>query len=356
LSAFSHLFQNEQLKGTYDFVLKQQDVYGADAHGTAVLSTIAAYAPGEMIGTAYAADYLLLRTEDAATEHTIEEINWLLAAEYADSAGADVINSSLGYTTFDSPSSSYSYQDMDGNTSLVSRAADMAAATGILVVVSAGNEGNKPWKYIAAPADADSVLTVGAVDSLGTKAAFSSFGPTADGQVKPDVVAMGQRTYVLSTGGSVVQSNGTSFSGPVVAGFAASLWQANHGRTNMQMIELLRQIGSNATSPDNSIGFGIPNYSRVVTSLPKPPLNSTAYITNPVKDQPIILSLLRDWWQQSVEVQVLDATGKFIYRQLIPQARQEQVLNLQPQHLKEGIYICRIRSGSRVTALRFVKL
>jgi hypothetical protein len=356
LDAFAHLFQNDQIKGTFDFVQKQQDVYGADAHGTAVLSTMAAYAPGKMIGTAYAADYLLLRTEDAASEHNIEEINWLLAAEYADSAGADVINSSLGYTTFDSPSTSYTYQDLDGNTTLVSRAADFAAATGILVVISAGNEGNKSWNYIAAPADADSVLTVGAVDSLGVKATFSSSGPTADGQVKPDVVALGQRAYVLSTGGSVVQSNGTSFSGPIMAGFAASLWQANYSKTNMQMIQLLRQTGSNAASPDNSIGYGIPNYNRTLTSLPTLPLNNTAYITNPVKDQALVLTLRQDWWQQSVEVQVLDATGKFIYRQLIPAAREEQALNLPPQQLKAGLYICRLRSGSRVTTLRFVKL
>jgi hypothetical protein len=356
LDAFAHLFQNEQITGTFDFVQKQQDVYGANAHGTAVLSTMAAYAPGKMIGTAYAANYLLLRTEDAATEHNIEEINWLLAAEYADSAGADVINSSLGYTTFDSPSTSYTYQDMDGNTTLVSRAADFAAATGMLVVVSAGNEGNKSWNYIAAPADADSVLTVGAVDSLGVRATFSSAGPTADGQVKPDVVALGQRAYVLTTGGSVVQSNGTSFSGPIMTGFVASLWQANYSKTNMQMIQLLRQTGSNAASPNNSIGYGIPNYSRTLTSLPTLPLNNTAYITNPVKDQALVLTLRQDWWQQSVEVQVLDATGKLIYRQLIPAAREEQALKLPPQQLKAGLYICRLRSGSRVTTLRFVKL
>jgi serine protease AprX len=202
MTAFSHLFQQNKLKGTFDFVLKQENVFGANSHGTSVLSTMAAYDPGKFVGTAYDANYILLRTEDAVTEHHIEEINWLLAAEYADSAGADVINSSLGYTTFDSPSQSYTYSDMDGNTTLVARAADYAAATGMLVVVSAGNEGSSSWRFIGSPADADSVLAVGAVDSLGTKASFSSFGPSADGQIKPDVVAMGQRVYVLNASGN----------------------------------------------------------------------------------------------------------------------------------------------------------
>ncbi|MFD2998950.1 S8 family serine peptidase [Pontibacter toksunensis] len=356
MDAFSHLFQKDRLKGTFDFVQKQQNVFGADAHGTAVLSTMAAYAPGKLIGTAYAANYLLLRTEDAASEHNIEEINWLLAAEYADSAGADVINSSLGYTTFDSPSTSYTYKDMDGNTTLVSRAADFAAATGILVVVSAGNDGSRTWRYISAPADADSVLAVGAVDSLGVKAPFSSFGPTADNQVKPDVAALGSKAYVLTRGGALVQANGTSFAGPIIAGFVASLWQANYSKTNMQMIQLLRQIGSNAASPDNSIGYGIPDFAKVQTVLPQLPLQGTAYISNPVRDEAIILALNQEWWTQNVEVQVLDATGKQVYRQYISSAREEQALQLQPQQLKAGLYLCRLRSGSRVVTLRFVKL
>ncbi|WP_162056408.1 S8 family serine peptidase [Pontibacter pamirensis] len=356
IKAFSHLFQNDQLKGTFDFAQKQQNVFGADAHGTAVLSTMAAYAPGKMIGTAYAANYLLLRTEDAASEHNIEEINWLLAAEYADSAGADIINSSLGYTTFDSPSTSYTYEDLDGNMTLVTKAADFAAATGILVVVSAGNDGSRAWRYISAPADADSVLAVGAVDSLGLKAVFSSFGPAADGQVKPDVVALGQKAYVLTRGGTVVQANGTSFAAPIMAGFVASLWQANYSKTNMQMIQLLRQIGSRAASPGDSIGYGIPNYASVLTALPQLPLQGKAYISNPVKDEAIILALSQDWWSQNVEVQILDATGKQVYRQSLASAREEQALNLQPQQLKAGLYLCRLRSGSRFITLRFVKL
>ncbi|RIJ41541.1 S8 family serine peptidase [Pontibacter oryzae] len=356
ISAFSHLFQGERLKGTFDFVKKEENVFSADWHGTAVLSTMAAYEPGKIIGTAYDANYILLRTEDAATEHNIEEINWLIAAEYADSVGADVINSSLGYTLFDAPSTSYSYADMDGNTSLVTKAADLAAAVGILVVVAAGNEGNNTWRYISAPADADSVLTVGAVDSLGAKAFFSSFGPTADGRIKPDVVAMGYKTYVLQASGNLAQSNGTSFSSPIMAGFAASLWQANPSKTNLEIIALLRQIGSNSANPNNSIGYGIPSYSTLVTALPVVKNEGSAFITNPVQHGPIVLTLGEEWHQQSVDVQLIDITGKRVFQQRITSALPKQVLELQPQRLQKGLYVCRIRSGSRTHTLRFVKL
>lgn len=356
INAFSHLFQKNRVKGTFDFVLKQNNVYGAHSHGTSVLSTMAAYEPGKIVGTAYEANYILLRTEDAATEHNIEEINWLLGAEYADSAGADVINSSLGYNTFDSPSRSYTYAEMDGNTSLVAKAADLAAAVGILVVTSAGNEGNKTWKYIASPADADSVLTVGAVDSLGVKASFSSFGPSADGRIKPDVVALGLRAYVLSASGNLVKSNGTSFSGPIMAGFAASLWQASPTKTNFEMIQLIRQSGSQANNPDNSIGYGIPNYSRTLTSLGNLPGPDKVMITNPVTDKPVILILGQEWLSRPLEIQILDATGKSLLRQQVKQPVLEQQLKLNPYSLAKGLYLCRVSNGLSVTTIRFIKL
>ncbi|MBF9253654.1 S8 family serine peptidase [Pontibacter sp. 172403-2] len=356
IAAFSHLFGNEQLKGTFDFVLKEENVFGANAHGTSVLSTMAAYAPGTMLGTAYEANYLLLRTEDAATEHPIEEINWLLAAEYADSAGTDVINSSLGYTTFDAPSESYTYADMDGNTTLISRAADIAAATGILVVVSAGNDGDKDWHYISAPADADSVLAVGAVDSLGLRAPFSSFGPTPDGRIKPDVVALGQNAYVLSSAGHLGQSSGTSFAGPIMAGFAACLWQATPGKTSYEMIQLLHRLGSNASSPDDSTGYGIPNYTRLVTALPELSIETAAFITNPVLQEEVALSFGEVWAPGPVSVSIYDMTGKRVYHETLKAIKTRHVLGLQGHQLKQGLYICRLRAGSRSAALRFVKL
>jgi serine protease AprX len=297
----------------------------------------------------------LFRTEDAATEHNIEEVNWLLAAEYADSAGVDVINSSLGYTTFDPPSYSYSYPELNGATAIVTRAADYAAATGMLVVVSAGNEGNKAWRYISAPADADSVLTVGAVDSLANHASFSSFGPTADNRLKPDVVAMGQQVYVLTSAGNLSQSNGTSFSAPITAGMVACLWQANPGLTNMQLLALLRQSGSQANSPNNTLGYGVPNYTRTVTSIPAL-FNEGIAITNPVADHTIVLTMEEDWQKEKSLVQVYDVTGKMVHRQVLPANTRTHSLQIRSGSLAKGIYLCQVSSGSRTTTLRFVKL
>ncbi|MHC2993320.1 hypothetical protein OB13_17680 [Pontibacter sp. HJ8] len=352
---FAHLHQNQQIKATFDFVAKKQDVYSSSTHGTSVLSTMAAYEPGTMIGTAYKADYLLFRTEDAATEHNIEEVNWLLAAEFADSAGADVINSSLGYTAFDVPSYSYTYEELDGNTAIVTRAADYAAATGMLVVVSAGNEGNKTWRYVSAPADADSVLTVGAVDSLSNHAVFSSFGPTSDARIKPDVVAMGQRAYVLSPAGLLMRLNGTSFSGPILAGMVACLWQANSTLTNMELLQLVRQLGSNANNPNNSIGYGIPRYDQNVTGLPGL-LNDGITISNPVTDREIVLTMGEGWRKENSEVHVYDATGKLLVKQTLPANNLTHILNIKPGRLKKGVYLCQVNSGVKSTTLRFIKL
>ncbi|MBC5773330.1 S8 family serine peptidase [Pontibacter sp. KCTC 32443] len=356
IPAFAHLFQENRIAGTYDFVEKKKNAFSANSHGTMVLSTMAAYAPGLMIGTAYKANYLLLRTEDAATEHNIEEVNWLLAAEYADSAGADVINSSLGYSVFDAPSVSYTYDQMDGNTAIVTKAADFAAATGMLVVVSAGNEGNKAWQYVTAPADADSVLTVGAVDSLGTVASFSSRGPAADGRIKPDVVAMGASVYVLNTAGNIVKSNGTSFSGPIMAGFAASLWQAYQTRSNYEIIQFIRQLGHLSGAPNNTLGYGIPNYSRTVTGLPTPGSNNGVMVVNPVTGNELVLLLSEPWTNQRAELQLLDTTGKLILKKQLQPNLERQTLDLQPLALQKGVYLCRISSGKQITTVRFVKL
>jgi hypothetical protein len=190
------LFDNNRVLATWDFVDNETDVYDDDQHGTMVLSLIGGNVPGEIIGTAPGASYILLRSENATSESLIEEYNWSSAAEYADSAGADVINSSLGYTEFDDPAQNHTYSDLDGNTTPISIAADIAASKGMVVCNSAGNEGNGTWMHISAPADADSILAVGAVDEFEAYVQFSGKGPSADGNVKPNVVAQGYQTFV----------------------------------------------------------------------------------------------------------------------------------------------------------------
>jgi serine protease AprX len=260
LSVFERLFDNGQILGTFDFVEGDADVFGHNAHGTHVFTIMGANEPGVYVGAAPDANYWLFRTEDAASETLLEEYNWLAAAEFADSVGVDLINSSLGYSTFDNTSNNHSYADMDGNTTVISKAADMAASKGILVVVSAGNQGNKPWHYVTAPADADSVLSVGAVDSLKQYVSFSSVGPSADGQIKPNIVGQGHNTAYVGTDGNLKHGNGTSFSAPLIAGLATCLWQAYPEKNNMDIIGLIESSASQAQNPDNHLGYGIPNF------------------------------------------------------------------------------------------------
>ncbi len=264
MDLFSSLFENGQIKGRWNYVDNNDLIYGFNKHGTHVFSIVGGNLPSTYVGAAPDANYWLFRTEDGASESAIEEFNWIAAAERADEVGVDVINTSLGYSTFDAPFTSYSYEDMDGNTTYISQGADIAASKGILVVSSAGNQGNKQWKYITAPADADSVLTVGAVDSLMMYASFSSQGNTSDGQVKPDVTAQGYQTAYVGTGGSLKKGNGTSYSAPLITGLAACLWQANPDKTNMELIEIIRKSASQYNNPDELLGYGLPNFYRAM--------------------------------------------------------------------------------------------
>jgi subtilisin family serine protease len=222
---------------------------------------MAANIPGQLIGTAPKASFWLLRSEDGATEYIIEEYNWVSAAEYADSVGADVINSSLGYTEFNDPSQNHTYADMDGNTAPATIGADMAARKGILVVNSLGNEGSSPWYYLSAPSDGDSVLGIGAVDGAGIYASFSSHGPSYDGRVKPDVAAQGSGVCVVDPySGGLTFGGGTSFSSPILAGMSACLWQANPSLNNMQIAQAIKQSASQYENPDDMLGHGIPDF------------------------------------------------------------------------------------------------
>ncbi|QNA43347.1 S8 family serine peptidase [Lacibacter sediminis] len=277
---FDSVRNQNRILATRDFVLNETSVNEDDAHGMACFSIVAGNIPGSYIGSAPYASFYLLRTEDVGSEQLIEEYNWGSGAEYADSAGVDVISSSVGYSTFDDPAYNHSYADMNGNTTIVSRYADLAAKKGMLLVNSAGNEGSKTWKYIVAPADADSVLSVGAVNSSGIIAAFSSFGPTSDGQIKPDVVSVGQGTFLSTSGGTVGTSSGTSFSGPNMAGLATCLWQLFPEFNSYKIIETLRKSADRYTAPHEQYGYGLPDMKKATGILLADLSNSNASITN----------------------------------------------------------------------------
>ena len=256
-------FMRGNIIGTKDFVYPNSPFFYQETdHGTKVLSAMAANIPNVLIGTAPEARYWLLRCEDQQTEQPVEEDYWAMAAEFADSAGVDIINSSLGYNDYDSIPDYYHQRDLDGQTALISRTASMLAKKGIILVNSAGNSGMGPWKKISFPSDANDILTVGAVNMEKKNAPFSGVGPTQDGRVKPDVMALGSPASLISGRGSIIRDMGTSFSTPLVAGLVACLWQALPEKTALEIIELVRQTGSNAKDPDNIFGYGIPNFWR----------------------------------------------------------------------------------------------
>lgn len=280
VKAFDSARTNGQILGTWDFVARHASVNEDHSHGMQCFSTIAANIPGQFVGTAPKASFYLFRTEDAASEYPIEEHNWVCGAERADSAGSDIISSSLGYNQFSNAAYNHTYADMNGNTTIAAIGADLAAKKGILVVQSAGNEGDKAWKYIMTPADADSILTVGAVNASGVVAGFSSFGPTSDGQVKPDVASVGWGTTLQYPNNAIAGGNGTSFSAPNMAGLATCLWQGFPEFNNMKIIEALRQAGSIYATPNDRIGFGIPDVRKAAMNLIRELATATATTNN----------------------------------------------------------------------------
>ncbi|HEY0608164.1 MAG TPA: S8 family serine peptidase [Chitinophaga sp.] len=319
-SAFSWLRDRQKIIATRNFTDNTADVYSYDDHGTHCLSILAANLPGEMTGTAPEAAYVLLRTEEQDTEQPIEEVNWAAGAELADSLGVDVISSSLGYNTFDDPDFNHTYAQMDGHSLAITRAADMAAAKGMIVVNSAGNEGNLNWRYLLAPADGDSVLTVGAVSSQRQVASFSSYGPAADGRVKPDVAGLGVGTSFITSDGSVGAGNGTSYACPVVAGLVACLWQAFPRRSNMEILQAVKASASRYTSPDNRMGYGIPNFRAAYDTLLRQEMADSTYIREQLAGQVIkvfpnpFTTRLNIYYQSTssapVHLQLIDGIGR----------------------------------------------
>lgn len=256
-----------KILGTRNFVRPQKSVYEELSHGTNVLACMAANIPYFLVGTAPEASFYLLVSEDGETEQLVEEDNWCAAVEYADSLGVDLITSSLGYYTFDHDYMSHKYYELDGKTAANSKVASLAASRGILMLNSAGNSGDDRWKKIGFPADAPDILTVGAVDSLKTNANFSSLGHSADGRVKPDVMALGQAAATLETDGTLDRVNGTSFSTPIMCGAVACLKQAFPKKKVQDIIQAVRQSGDNAARPDNVYGYGIPDFVKAFELL-----------------------------------------------------------------------------------------
>ena len=273
----------EQWLGYIDLTDDKDDIFGKTGnHGSLCLSAIVAYkevSDGTSVGTftysgtATDAAYYLFKTEEHGTESPKEIDNWVAAIEIADSLGLHIVSTSLGYTTFDDEQFNFAYSDMDGRTSRGAQAARIATRKGMLLVTAMGNDGNKNWHYLSTPADADSILSVGAVNNQGTIAAFSSYGPSADGRIKPEVCATGEGTYLINpANNTVMNGNGTSFACPLIAGMAASLWSALPTATNMEIREMIIRSCDRYDQPHKQYGYGIPNawlaYTMATTDLP----------------------------------------------------------------------------------------
>lgn len=353
LPAFDSLWSNNQILGTRDFVISGNNVFTEHPHGMEVLSLIGGQIPGQLMGTAPKAMFWLLRSEDAGSEYLIEEYNWVCAAEFADSAGADVINSSLGYTTFNDPSQNHTCEDMTGNATVVTRGGNIAFSKGILVVNSAGNNGETNWQCMSAPADGWFVLGVGAVDSLKQYASFSSVGEVRGDTVKPNVVAMGKKVLLSASDGSLIRASGTSFSAPLLAGAAACLWQAKSSYSNKCIKLAIEQSASHYLRPDKYLGYGIPDFYKALTLLSPDSLSDHILSVSP---NPFHLSsginiLFYSPVSQKLQINIFSMKGERLYRNdhviCIPGLNVIELTSL--PFLSSGPYILGILSLDRPT-------
>lgn len=352
LDVFDSLWMNDQILGTWDFVEGEEVSFDEHPHGTMVLSTMGGNTPGQLIGTAPKASYWLLRSENGGSEYIIEEYNWISAAEYADMVGADIINSSLGYTTFDDPSQNHTYSDLNGDTAPATIGADIAASRGMLVVNSLGNEGSSSWYYLSVPSDGDSVMGIGAVDGSGNYASFSSHGPSADGRVKPDVATQGSGVYCVDAySGQFTFAGGTSFSSPILAGMAACLWQANPGQTNMQIADAIRMSASQYLNPDDFLGHGIPDFmmaNNILTVIDAPETGVTYFSVypNPFANA-INITAENLEGQGSLKLTLCDITGRMIAERYLENTDGLNEISLPNlSELKPGVYMLMLETST----------
>ncbi len=365
LAAFQRLRDNNQILGGYDFVDRSDNFYSGHSHGTHVLSTIGGYIENTFVGTAPDASFYLFRTEDSSKEVPLEESLWVEAAERADSLGVDVINTSLGYTTFDNANYNHTYADMDGKTTFISRGAEIGATKGMLIVISAGNEGNDPWHYISAPADAPSVITVGAVNSTGNIAAFSSFGPTSDNRIKPEIVAKGQSASIIHyTNGVSTTSNGTSFSAPIMAGLIACLSEnqtfliKSKKQSAMNLNTLLKQSvyksADRYNSPTDQYGYGLPNFEIALSnyvkslSIEEDVLKKITIYPNPINTHFNLQLNTADL--SNYRIQLFSVIGKKVFEK-----RNLTTKTIDVSALNPGIYILKIMNGTAQKTIKLVK-
>jgi hypothetical protein len=354
MGAFQRLRDNNDLLGGYDFVDRTSDVYAytSNSHGTRVLSTMAGYIQDDFVGTAPDASYYLFRTEDASSENPVEESYWVEAAERADSLGVDMINTSLGYRVYDNSNYDYTPEDMNGEVAFISKGASIAVEKGILVVVSAGNAGATTWQTVGAPADSPDVLSVGGVDANGDYVAFSSQGGSAQvGYQKPDVVARAGSAYVIDETNFITQNSGTSFSSPILCGGIASLWQAIPDASPTEVINYVRQSASQYATPDDLIGYGIPDLDsarNMALSLKEERIEDFGIYPNPVTRD---LNIRFPFNVSQSELSIYNQLGQAVFQQSI----RDNLKSVNVSDLAAGLYLIKFSSEDISQTLKFIK-
>lgn len=352
MSSFQRLRDAGNLLGSYDFVKRDVNVYtGTESnHGTLVLSDMVGYVENQFVGTAPDASYYLFVTEDASSETPVEESYWIEAAERADSLGVDVINTSLGYSSFDDSRYDYSQSDMNGNTTFITKGANIAFEKGMLLVNSAGNSGN--WG-VTAPADSQYVLSIGAVNALGNYATFSSVGTNFQPTQKPDVVAQGEASYVITENDVITTANGTSFSSPILAGGVVCLWQALPNKTNAEIMQLVRESASQYATPDYFLGHGIPNLELALSNALSVEFNQDDDMNiniypNPAKDRLYIKLPSEDGL---AELKLYDILGKEISTYKLTSINNEVDI----VSLSKGMYIVKLEGENISKTIKLIK-
>lgn len=352
---FQHLYKNKQIADVHDFVQNTKNVYRYDDHGTEVFSVIAANSDA-FTGGAYNATFQLYVTEDVPTEYRVEEYNWLFAAERADSTGADVITSSLGYNTFDDKSMDYDKTtDLNGNVAVISKAASIALARGIVVICSGGNEAGNSWKTITPPADVDGIIAVGAITSQGTRSAFSSTGPSSDGRIKPDVVVLGSGVSVVRSNGTNGFTSGTSVAAPIVTSLVVGLIQKFPDIDPNTIAHTVITTSDRSDHPDNAYGYGIPNYNRAKAALEGLlPLEEITVYPNPTDTGKFSVRFKTSGITATIII--YDLNGKILSTHTVKVTAANNPIEINMANLPSSSYLVKVKTSDNFKAFRLVKL
>ena len=351
---FQKMRDENRILGTYDFEARTENVDGFSSHGFSTSSDIGGFLQDEFVGTAPQASFYFFVTEYAPSETPVEEAWWVEALERSDSLGVDVVNTSLGYRGYDNPNYDHSYEDLDGQTTFSARGANIAFDKGMILVTSAGNSGNTDFPTVGTPGDSPGTLTIGAVNSNGNYASFSSIGPTVDGRVKPDLMAQGVSAAVINTGGNVDFSSGTSFSSPIMAGVVTCLWQARPETPNGNIMQIIRESANLYDNPTDEMGYGIPNFEGAYAALQELVVEDKFLMSNFALYPNPVTSKINISFPQGISNATFTIYSILGNKVLLTEiSRNLNSVNI--ESLNSGMYIASINSDNKQISFKIIK-